>query len=154
MTLKGNAKFNGKLTFGWKNDIRILVNFHASSRKSVNLHFHALLLSKVYYVLAKKGIEELCVLTLKNDSKFEEELTCELKNDVTNLANFDAALKICPLMGFFWPKYIMFEQKTFRGVMPHYTEDQCELWRKRKNGLWFHKWHKEFGEFHRGPQKS
>ena len=101
MTLKGNAKFKGKLTFGWKNDIRILVNFHASSRKSVNLHFHALLLSKVYYVLAKKSIGELCVLTLKNDSKFEEELTCELKNDVTNLANFDAALKICPLMGFF-----------------------------------------------------
>ena len=23
--------------------------------------------------------------------------------------------------------------------MPHYTEDQCKLWRKRKNGLWFHK---------------
>ena len=49
----------------------------------------------------KKCTEELCVTTLKNDAKFEEELTCALKNDVRNLANFDATLKICTLMGFF-----------------------------------------------------
>ena len=36
MTLKGDAKFKGKLTCGFKNDIRKLVNFHASSRKSEN----------------------------------------------------------------------------------------------------------------------
>ena len=39
MTLKGDAKFKGKLTRGFKNDLRNLVNFHASSRKSGNLHF-------------------------------------------------------------------------------------------------------------------
>ena len=39
-------------------------------------------------------------ITLKNDAKFEEELTCALKNDVRILANFDATLKICTLMGF------------------------------------------------------
>ena len=50
MTLKGDAKFKGKLTRGLKNDIRNLVNFHASSRKSENLHFDGLLLSKVYNV--------------------------------------------------------------------------------------------------------
>ena len=33
MTLKGDAKFTGKLTCGLKNDLRHLVNFHASSRK-------------------------------------------------------------------------------------------------------------------------
>ena len=27
-------------------------------------------------------------MTLKNDAKFEEELTCALKNDVRNLAKF------------------------------------------------------------------
>ena len=48
MTLKGDAKFKGKLTYGLKNDIRNLVNFHASSRKSENLHFDGLLLSKIY----------------------------------------------------------------------------------------------------------
>ena len=36
---------------------------------------------------------ELCVITLKNDAKFEEELTCALKNDIRNLANFDPNLK-------------------------------------------------------------
>ena len=46
MTLKGDAKFKGKLTHGLKNDIRNLVNFHASSGKSENLHFDGLLLSK------------------------------------------------------------------------------------------------------------
>ena len=39
MTLKSDAKFKGKLTPGWKNDIRNLVNFHAGSRKSEYLHF-------------------------------------------------------------------------------------------------------------------
>ena len=48
MTLKGVAKFKRKLTCGLKNDIRNLVNFHASSPKSENLHFADLLLSKAY----------------------------------------------------------------------------------------------------------
>ena len=45
MTLKGDAKLIEKLTGGLKNDIRNLVNFHASSCKSGNLHFDELLLS-------------------------------------------------------------------------------------------------------------
>ena len=54
MTLKGDAKFRGKLTFGLKNNIRNLVNFHASSQKSENLHFDRILLSKVYNDLDEK----------------------------------------------------------------------------------------------------
>ena len=54
MTLKGDAKFKGKLTHGLKNDIRNLVNFHASNRKSENFHFDGLLLSKAYKVLGEK----------------------------------------------------------------------------------------------------
>ena len=46
MILKSIAKFKRKLTCGLKNDIRNLVNFHASSRKSENLHFDWILLSK------------------------------------------------------------------------------------------------------------
>ena len=46
MTLRGDAKFKGKLTRGLKNDIRNLVNFHASSHKSENLHFDELVLQK------------------------------------------------------------------------------------------------------------
>ena len=93
MTLKSDAKFEEKLTLGSKNDVRNLVNFAASSGKSENLHFDVLVLPKVYYVSAKKSTEELCVIILKNDAKFEEELTCALKNDMKNLANFDSTLE-------------------------------------------------------------
>ena len=37
-----------------KNDIRNLVNFRASSRKSENVHFNGLLLSRAYNVLDEK----------------------------------------------------------------------------------------------------
>ena len=51
MTLKQDARLKVKLTRGLKNDIRNLVNFDASSRKSENLHFDELILSKAYKVL-------------------------------------------------------------------------------------------------------
>ena len=50
MTMKSDAKIEEKLSLGSKNDMRILVNFNASSGKSENFHFDVLLLSKVYYV--------------------------------------------------------------------------------------------------------
>ena len=46
MILRGDAIFKEKLTGGLKNDKRNLVNFHRSSRKSENLHFDGLVLSK------------------------------------------------------------------------------------------------------------
>ena len=55
MTLKGDAKFKGKMTRGLKNDIRNLVNFHASNQKSENLHFDWLFLSKAYKDLDEKA---------------------------------------------------------------------------------------------------
>ena len=36
----------------------------------------------------KKSIEELCLMTLNIDATFEEKLTCTLKRDMRNLANF------------------------------------------------------------------
>ena len=68
MTLKSDSKFEEKLILGSKNDIRNLVNFNASSGKFENVHFVVLLLLKIYYVLVKKSVEELCVITLKNDT--------------------------------------------------------------------------------------
>ena len=55
MTLRGDAKFIGKITRGLKTDIRNLVNFHASSQTSGHLHFDWLLLSKPYENLDEKG---------------------------------------------------------------------------------------------------
>ena len=45
----------GKLTCGLKNGIMNLVNFHVSSRKSENLHFNQILLSKAYKDLDEKA---------------------------------------------------------------------------------------------------
>ena len=89
MTLKGDAKFKGKLTCGLKNDITNLANFHASSRKSENLHFDGILLSKAYKDLDEKNAEELCFMTLKSDAKFKEKLTFDSKHGMRNLVNFN-----------------------------------------------------------------
>ena len=53
MTLKGDAKFKGKLTCGLKNGKMNLANFEATRRKSENLHFNWILFSK-----AKKDLDE------------------------------------------------------------------------------------------------
>ena len=39
--------------------------------------------------MSLKSTEELCVMTMKNDEKFEEKLTCHFKIDMSNLMNFD-----------------------------------------------------------------
>ena len=54
MALKGDTKFLKKLTYGLKNNIRNLVNIHASSWKSKNLHFDWILLPKAYKDLDEK----------------------------------------------------------------------------------------------------
>ena len=55
--------------------------------------------------------------------------------------------KIFPLLGCFWPKYIMLQLRKYRGVM----FDGTEYWRKswRKTDFCFQKWHEEFGKLSR-----
>ena len=36
---------------------------------------------------------ELCVMAMKNNAKFEEELTCYFKTDITDLTNFDSSTR-------------------------------------------------------------
>ena len=43
--------------------------------------------------MSLKFTEELCVMTMKNDGKFEEELTCQFKIDMRNLTNFDPSTR-------------------------------------------------------------
>ena len=47
MTLKSDAIFKEKLTYGFKYDMRNLVNFHPTIQNSENVHFDCLLFSKV-----------------------------------------------------------------------------------------------------------
>ena len=46
MTLKSDTKFEEKLTCGLENDMRNLENVHLTTRKSQNLNFDGILLSK------------------------------------------------------------------------------------------------------------
>ena len=72
-----------------KIDMRNLTIFWPEQVKNLtNLHFNGLLLTKVYNVWAKKSTEELCLMALQIDTKFEEKLTCASKNDMRNFANF------------------------------------------------------------------
>ena len=46
-------------------------------------------------IMSLKSTEEICVMTMKNDAKFEEKLTCCLENDMRNLANFHQSTQKC-----------------------------------------------------------
>ena len=36
---------------------------------------------------------EFCAMTMKNDAKLEEELTCQFKIDIRNFTNFDLSTR-------------------------------------------------------------
>ena len=60
--------------------------FDCSREISPSLYFDRLFLLKVHKISAKKSIEELCLMALKSNAKFEGKLT--LENDMRNLADF------------------------------------------------------------------
>ena len=43
--------------------------------------------------MSLKFTGELFVMTVKNDAKFEEKLTCHFKTDMRNLTNFDSSTR-------------------------------------------------------------
>ena len=59
-------------------------------------------------------------------------------------------LKICTLMSYFWPKYVIFEIRSYRRVMFNSIQDWYKVW--RNTDLHFQEWHKEFGKF--SPEHS
>ena len=80
-------------------------------------------------------------MALKSDAKFKEKLTCGFKYDMRNLANFHP---ITQKSKRFYPKFMRFEIKKYRGVIFHDTEQWCKIWINLT--LWFQKWHEELGE--------
>ena len=75
-----------KLTWG----ISRILTGALKSLKSLRLN--GILLTKVYNVWAKT-VQRSHLWWLKSDAKFEEKLTCSLKNDTRNLANFHHSTK-------------------------------------------------------------
>ena len=89
MILESDAKFEEKLTCGLWNNMRNLANFHQSTSKSQNWDFNGVFFVQSWKYMSLKLTRELFVMTIKNDTKTEEELTCEFKINMRNLTNFD-----------------------------------------------------------------
>ena len=129
---------------GLENDCRNLTNFHQNTWKCQN--WYGILLSKVEHAWATtyRGVisndtEEWWKIWRGSDLSFQN---WHKEFDEFWLENFKVS-RIYPLMGCFWPKYIMFELKKYRGTIFHGTRVWCKIW--RKGHLWFEKWHEEFG---------
>ena len=91
MTLRSYANFEERLTGGLKKDEKF-GKFSVEDLKCHNWNFDGILA----FVQSRKGMtlkftEELCVMTMKNNAKFEEELTFHIKTDSRNLTNFDSS---------------------------------------------------------------
>ena len=44
-------------------------------------------------------------MTMKNDGKFEEELTCQFKTDMRNVTNFDPSTQKSPKFALYWAAF-------------------------------------------------
>ena len=67
--------------------------------------------------MSLKFTGKLCVIAMKNDEKFEEELTCQFQNYMINLTNLDPSTQKSQKLHF-GPKYIVF-------VLKKSTEELC-----------------------------
>ena len=76
------------MTCGLVNDIRNMENF-TRALESLKIGILMGSFNSKLKNLSLKFTEELSVKTAKNDTKFEEELTCHFKVDMRNLTKFD-----------------------------------------------------------------
>ena len=56
-----------------------------------NWDFDGILFVQSRKDMTLKFVEELCVMAMKNNAKFEEKLTCHFKTDMRNLMNFHSS---------------------------------------------------------------
>ena len=89
-TRKSDAKFGEKLTCGLENDEEFGEYLPGHSKVKIGTLMDPFILSRK--CLSLKFTEELSIMTMKNDARFEEELTC-FKIDMRNLMNLTRALE-------------------------------------------------------------
>ena len=68
-------------------------------------------------------------MILKSDAKLEEKPNSCFKND-KNLVNFDPSTQVSKIYTVMYPfcaKYIIFDQKKYRGVIFNDTEESCKI---------------------------
>ena len=85
--LKVDASFEGKMKYGFINDMKNLMNFTAALKNFKICTLRNFFFPR-YKVLSQTISDELCIMTLKGDAMFKEKLTGGLKNDIRNLVNF------------------------------------------------------------------
>ena len=147
MTLESDTKFEEKLTFGLENNMSSLANFHQNTWK-LGLKIWTFMV----YFYPKLKIYELKILQgsyvswqwCKNWSGIDLLVQNWHEESDKFWSKLSKVSKICTLIGCLWPKYIMFELKTYREVTFDGTEYWCKIW--RKTDLYFQKW-QEFGKF-------
>ena len=150
MTLQSDENFGKKLTCGWEKWQEEFGKFLPEHLKvsKLGLWWGPFIQSRK--CMSLKFTEELCIMTMKNDAKFEMELTCRFKIDTTICWIMTRALENLKILHFngllstkaynVWAKKI---QKHY--VMFDDTEDWCKIC--RKTDLCFQKWHEEFDIF-------
>ena len=149
MALNIGVKYEGKLTCVFKNDMKNFTNFHQSMFESLNIGTFVVSFYpkqnmyelKIYRVVTCHNNEEwrkiwrVIDLSVQTWHKKFDEFWQEHSKISKNLA----------LMACFWPKYIIFELKKYRGVMFDGTGYWIKIW--RKTDLCFRKWREEFHKF-------
>ena len=89
MTLKIDTNFEGKLMCASENAMTNLANFHQSTLESPKIGFLMASFCLKLKVYELKVYKRVMCLTLKNDPRFEEELTCQFNIYMGNLTNFE-----------------------------------------------------------------
>ena len=92
-----------------------------------------------------KFTAEFFGMKMKNYTKFEQKLTCQLKIDMRRMTRiswiFNWAFKILKNLHFDMSFLVMFDLKKSSGVIFHDTKEQCKSW--GKTNFCFQKWHEE-----------
>ena len=104
----------------WLNDMRNLVNFNASSRKSKKSHFYVLLLSIAHKVSVKKLQNNYLSWHRKKIQTLKKNwlLVCKIIWGIWwTLMGAVESLKIWTLMGYFCRKYVIIELRKNRGAV-------------------------------------
>ena len=156
MALNIDAKFEGKLTCAFKNDMRNLAYFHQSTFES---------LKRWTFIGSFYPEEEIYELKIyRGFMCHDNEKWCKIWTGIDwSLQNWHEEFNnfwlqhsnistICTLMNCFWPKYIILEFRKYTGVMFNGSQDWYKIW--RKTDLCFQKWHKNLVNFHQSRLES
>ena len=104
MPLECDAKCEEKLTCGLENDIRNFANFQRTHEiLKIGTFIGSFYRKQKNATLKLKG--EICVVTMKNDAKFEIELTCHFKIDIRDLINLDPGTKTSQKFTLLWADF-------------------------------------------------